>query len=263
MEVRKSLTSLHTPDTEKTYELSALIDVDSFFYAILDNDSNVVKIDHVNFAIRLALDQYPKLKSAKIAVANRYFTLVPEVDYAKESLVDYVQHILGPSSQGQYVYQADHVEEAGLFVCYAIPKHLYQYCFGLPSIPILRHQVSTLLSQINRRTSRNVIHVSRNDARIIIIANVEGQICLANTFESKSPVTTLYYISLIQEHIGVDKQDVEIEFSGTLLPGDETERLVSRYFPKLRYSPSSLKMDDQLLENSSAYFPLQSVSLCV
>ena len=263
MEVKKNLISPHTPDKEKTYELSALLDVDSFFYALLDSGGEVAKMDQISLNTKLELDQYPKLNSSKIAIANQNYTLVPESDYTKESLAEYVQHKMGPSLQNKYVYQADHLKESGLFVCYAIPTELYQYCFNFSAIPIFRHQVSVLISQINMSNKGVVIHVSRNNHNIVIIAHKGGQTTMASTFESRSPMTTLYYITLVQESIGAKKVDLDIEFSGDFVSGDKTERLVRRYFSKVRYTSSTLKMNGQLLENPSVYFPLQSVSLCV
>ena len=263
MEVKKQLTSLHTPDKEKTYKLSALIDVDSFFYALLDAHDQVAEIKHVNLESHLTKDEYPNIISAKVAVANEFYTLIPEVEYEKDMLADYVQNVIGVLPKNEYVFQADYVSSAGLYVCYAISKRLYRYCHGLPCIPIILHHISTLLSQIKRATPHTVIHISRSRNNIVVFVLHEGQCRLANTFESKSPLTTLYYITLIQEQLGLKKQEIDIELSGTLIPEDETDRLITKYFPNIRYSPSSLKMNGQFLENSSIYFPLQSVALCV
>lgn len=262
MEVKKSLTSLHIPSSEKTYKLSALIDVDSFFYAILDDDEQVARVDYIKLSEDMDLKKYFRLKSAKIAVANRFYTLIPEADYSEQSLDDYVHQVIGPSLHNQYVYQVDHVKEACLYVCYAMPISLYQYCFNLPAIPIIHHQVSALLTQVSNEEAKSMMHVSRYQDLIIIIAFANGQLYLANTFESRSPITTLYYITLVQKELGIKKRDVDIEFSGDFIPGDETERLVSRYYNNLSYRSASLRMDDQLLEQPSVYFPLQSVSLC-
>ena len=261
MEVKK--TSLHTPDPEKKYELSALIDVDSFFYAIIESGGQVVEIDHIKLSKEVLLEKYPNLKTAKIAVANSSYTLIPAAEYNEQSKVDYIHQVTEPSMQNQYVYLADFVEKTGLYVCYAISKSVYQYCFGLPVIPVIRHQISTMLSQSNSGKLSSRIHVSRHQDYITITAHVDGQLRVANTFESKSPITTLYYITLVQKNLGVKKRDIEVEFSGAFTPGDETEKLVSRYYTNLSYKPYSLKMDGQLLEKSSYYFPLQSVSLCV
>ncbi len=236
--------------------------MDSFFYAITNDEGQLEEVHLIQQSEEIDLKKYPKLRSTKIALANRYYTLIPEADYNEHSLEDYVYQVLGSSPRHQYVFQADHVQAAGLYVCYAIPKSLYQYCFKLPSIPIIYHQVGTLLPLVKPEDTRSVIHVSRYQDLIIIIAFVNGRLHIANTFVSLSPITTLYYISLIQKNIGVKKRDVDIEFSGAFIRGDETERLLSRYYNNLSYRSSSLKLDDQLLENSSLYYPLQSVYLC-
>jgi len=266
LEIKKSIRSSHTLDIEKTYELSALIDVDSFFYVITDADQEQVTIiDHTPIKKgdkELQLTPNLKLKSAKIAIANSLYTLIPADQYTPETLKDYVHQVMLPFSRDLYVYQSDHIPSAELYICYAIPKDLYKYCFTLPAIPILYHQVGALLTQVNRKSSRTIIHISRHADNIIIFVIVKGQVKLANTFKSDSPITTLYYITLVHQSLGIGKENLDLEFSGAFIPKDETDRLVSKYFSNIKYSPASIKLDGQLIEHSSVYFPLQSVSLC-
>ena len=98
MEVEKKRIAELPANEKRSCQLSALIDADSFFYALFDGDQLLMsnQVDTNEFRNTEWGQQLPGgFESAKIGVAYPYFTIVPAEDYLATEISSFVREASG------------------------------------------------------------------------------------------------------------------------------------------------------------------------
>lgn len=265
MEIIKKRRSQDALDHNKTYKLSAFLDVDSFFYVVSDMSNRVLMSDVTSTkdlsSQTLSLADL-KISKANIAVLNNLFTIVPAEDYVSDDLEALVNHSMDTMLQERFIYKADYHSSADAYVCYAIPHDAYKKCFQVHDLPHIYHGVFALLSDTFGEEGEDLIHLCRQGDKVMMIASKDGRLLAANNFLAKSSMTTLYYSTLLSQTLGLEASKTIIELSGDFIEDGEDAKLINRYFGSLRYRDSKYTLEGKAIDHTSLFFPLQSISRC-
>lgn len=213
-----------------SYKLSALLDVDSFFYALFDSSTETLIKHGRQDLTRPASDMYSDktdVSSTCCAVWTGEYTLIPDEEYHEDHLATYVGSNSSRLDFSSFDYKSDPVTGLGMHVCYAVPHKqmaLIKEHLGYDEVV---HFLSALSGDLSRREKKSILICSVEKRSILLAisgAKVYGCLSLRET----NPVSLLYYISLIQETYPQMK-DAEVELSGDLDKNDQAYKLISKY----------------------------------
>ncbi len=226
---------MSTSDSEK-YILSALLDADSFFYALLDAQSLITyDTGKSNLSdIKYLIEEKPiQPLLSKVATWTDQMTIIPKDDYDASHIEAYLRTDKPNLSLS---YQADFLQDSNAYLCYAVPTFHLQRLSDDISVSKVNHLITALYSSLSTAYSRSIL-LHRHEKITLLLAINEGRMMAFSTVHEASPVSLLYNVSLVTEKHNVMK-DTIIILSGDFHKEGQTKKLISKYFPIEVLGPS-------------------------
>lgn len=266
MEIEKKKEAAGTADTIKKYELSALIDADSFFYTYNSGDQ-IIKSEQLPTEEFFSNDwttQFPgMIEKGKVGVVNPYFTIIPTVDYDTQHLSSLVTTAAGNVLIHDPIYRSDFLPGLNAYLCYALSASLLGQLRELFADFGLCHVVTALIKNIDKAYGISLIHLCRMGRQTVLIARNEHRLLLATILDVNKSLSLVYYAMLVIKNYQLDLKKVRVEFSGDFEPDDEFTILFKSYFGMVSFRDTHLSYEDDARSLPSKFFPVRSVALCV
>jgi len=221
---------LSTSDS-KRYTLSALLDADSFFYALFDPvDHKVSKrgMMVLDSGLDDLSDASIDRSKSKVAVWTDHMTIVPKDDFDASQIKMYLDGD-GTLDSLALTYMSDYMAGTEAYICYGVPTSDLQKLSAYTSTSKVSHLIKSLYQSLTS-TYTSVIHLHGQDQKTLLLAVKEGKLMAFHVSTSPSPVSTLYNISLVTER-HTHMKDCIIGLSGDFSEHGKTSRLLSKYYP--------------------------------
>jgi len=244
------------------YELSALLDADSFFYGLFDYGSKLAYSDRISSIDDLSSEPWNErisLRKTKIGLLNNLVTLIPESEFRAADMTSIIATSIGISDTSQYILRSDRSEKHNLRICYAVPKGLVKTITNLLDSPILHHYVSTFLDSISD-VKEDGIYLDFSGEVLIVIALKGGKPLLVNTYKVTEDLDAFYWIALAHQSIFKEDKSAPIYFSGKLIGETTLYTTLKSYFPQLRKLKHAITLDGISIAEEEALYPLHSIS---
>lgn len=262
MEVRGKKESKDFQNTDIKYELSALLDADSFFYGLFDYGSKLAFSNNIDSIDGLAQESWrgqTKLRKTKIGLLNSLIVMIPETEFRAADIAPIVTTTCNLSDTSQYIIRSDRIEKHGLRVCYAVPKELVKTMTNTLDGPILNHYVSTFLDSITD-TSVNALYIDLSSDLLIIAACRDGKLFFANTYLIKESLDGLYWISSVHKSVFEDDRATPIFYSGKNIEVSTLLITLGSYYSQLKKMTHSISFDGDPIKGDVYYYPLYCIS---
>lgn len=265
MEISKRRISKNISTLDKAYELSALINADSFFYTLSTEEelvlSNELSFSDASSSETLDGIDHSRISKARFAIHNAHFTIVPADDFDIDNQGDFLSAAIGNNGYSDGVHRVDFVEKANAYVCYGVNRLELVRCASIVPEASIMHSTTVIMSSVLSSDQAATIHLSKLGHQVIMACAADGQLKIVNTLNDVTPISLLYYATLLKKTFKLGQDDLVIELSGDFTNEDGCISLLSRYFKTVNYKESTLRFDDEIL-TSSMYFPLTSISQC-
>ncbi len=266
MEVRLRKIADSFRDSTKSYELSALICADSFFYVLFDYGQQVIKTDWVQSKIpnheMLLEDSQASFRRAKFALFNKDYLILPNGIYQQDQLQTLFREVNGFLGEG-YLFRSESVDALDVRVCYAVSKHQLKQLNQDFDSPVLIHHMTAQLCSIPTFTKgRCVLYVTYIQEKMMLSLVDGKQLVWSNFYECKNVNAFVYYIGVALQTLQVDLQSVDIMIAGWLHAEHQYIRTIQTYYSGVTIHQSELTLPGNELANHQYYQPLVAISQC-
>jgi len=220
---------LSTSDS-KRYILSALLDADSFFYALID------PLDHrVNEQGKLQLSSGHDLLSvdsierqnSKIAIWTDHMTIVPKDDFEPSQINIYLDQD-SPSASSTLTYMSDYMEGIEAYICYAVKASALRRVSAYSPMTNVCHLIKSLTQSL-AKTYGSIIQLLKIDQKTLLLAIQDGKLVAFHLSVDSSPVSVLYNVCLVSEK-HTQMKDAIVGLSGDYSESDKTKNLLTKYY---------------------------------
>ncbi|HOY16661.1 MAG TPA: DUF3822 family protein [Haliscomenobacter sp.] len=242
----------YSPHISALCKLSILFGMDSFSYAVVDNQQKIQAYQHytlerdangeLDWAGFLATLHSPRemltrnYRSVRAVVASPVFTLVPAQWYRVEEKLTYLQHLTTPSAQT--IVQADVIPGYPMNAVYEIPNAAQAWLSNLQPEAEFVHCVSALAPLLRSRleTPHNVAAYFGPN-RVFIFYFHEGQLVFCNSFSYQTARDALYFLLLVFDQFRLGTEYTPLWIMGHYTEQGELHRQIKRYIKSLQYVP--------------------------
>ena len=254
---------------KRNHELSALIDADSFFYAITDRSGTVMDHGTVDLAdIPQEIhdqDSENCFDKAKFGLVNTFFSLVPVDEFEVKKSVDYVVSECNVPDQKSYLFRNDLVSKHGIRVVYAVKQNTIKLINQHFVSPSMVHFISAILEDVDVNTpNKDLVKavILKNEMAVVVCK--ARKLYLANIYACPETTDYLYYTSLIYLRLGFDRTSIPLYLSGEIsgLKDDDIYRQISLFFGNINFDCSTFDMSKTDELESQLFYPLSSISQC-
>lgn len=255
MIVNEIIESSLLTDKSSFYELSILIGMDSFVFAVVDERNRLLALKHWEFTsvvdglipqYEIAFKNEPLLglsfKKVAVGVSNNQFTLIPKKLYEHNQRQVYLQNITKVDSNKSLIL-VDNSSIDNACTVFAINK--LEHSFFTTKFPNVTFYHSTCplahgLLQSKGTDSKTVLVDIKRKSLDIVFAD-KGKIKLINSYPLKNEEDCLYFTLLIFDQFGIDPSNQKVYLSGDILPNSLKTTLLSKYIQHLEFiSPEHL-----------------------
>lgn len=260
------------------YDLSILLGMDRFFYAINNSDRKVLLIkkldipkeqDRINRVKSLLLSDEAFQKSfahTNVCYSSSFFTLIPSP-------------LLDPKETRTYLEKVCNLPDSCLAFKSAENPHGMSNVYGINDddfyllnsfFPNAKHVhlTSVLLDAyrshaLNQIGERMYINIQSHEMCVYLFRN--GELNFANFFKFKSSEDFLYYVMLCFEQQRLDQEQTQLFLTGKLIKDSKVFQLLRRYVRNVKFLNSEVPLnttssqDEWLLYQ---YFDLLSLRSC-
>lgn len=256
------------------YELSILLGVDSFAYALSDERRQIVALREYSFEQQdapawqetsaiLSIIQNDKrlqdnFRSARIGLSGRPLTLVPSRLYNPLEKHQYLLHLSALPDHAEIL--ADDLGELGCRGLYALPAPLLGTLRqAFPGCRFMH--LSSALLQSWRKLAETAgsghcvcLHLQAGELILALFSNGAVQLC--NTYPYQSAEDFLYFVLLGLHQQELDNNLTPVYISGKLLPESAIYTLLARYFRQMQFMPmpAQIAAGDQLSQNPGHFY---------
>lgn len=253
-------------NNDKSYELSALINADSFFYGIFDYGSNLkcafgLPQSSSKFS-DLVSAQEMGIRKAKIGIVNTLFTLVPDKEFAVKDSFQWLSSACRIDNPEDYIIRNDYSDEYKLRVVYAVPKPLMKDIKESIDNCSLVHFVFSCLDSIPNTGSKKKVRLIKLDKFIVIVVKDGNQLLLANMYDYQSNMDILYFLSLVFDRLNLDSKEQHIELAGMFSKEDNLIDLLLDYYGNIQLAEGYLKLIYNEAFSEYHFLPLYCISKC-
>lgn len=253
MIVNEIIESSLLTDKSSFYELSILIGMDSFVFAVVDERNRLLALKHWEFTpvsgpqiaqYEIAFKNEPFLgltfKKVAVGVINNQFTLIPKKLYDHNQRQVYLQNITKVDTNKSLIL-VDNISLDNACTVFAINE--LEHSFFKTKFPNVSFYHSTsplahgLLQFSNSDSKTLLVDIKRKSMDIVFADN--GKIKLINTYPLKNEEDCLYFTLLIFDQFGIDPAKQKVYLSGDIAPNSLKTTLLSKYIQHLEFVSSS------------------------
>lgn len=259
----------------KTYELSILVGVDSFGFAILSDQQRLLALRQyslegspLNAESLEALarkDEYlsATYRNSRLAFATPRQVCVPERLYNPDDHLTYLEGSVRLTDQD--TVRADHVASLQTYFVYAVDGRLEATAQRLFAGCRVFHLGHALLEGQRRLTNQaDGAYFHLLDGHLFASVLQNGTLAFFNAYHYRSAKDFVYYAMLVFEQALLGAESTPVYLSGQLVEASEIYRLLSRYLPLMEFMDSRAVFRFDLendREVAYQYFDLLSLSL--
>lgn len=250
------------PNRDSKYELSALLDADSFFYGLIDYGS---QLEYVNSIKRFqdvsqeAWQNIVVLRKIKIGILNHAVSILPFESLAMEDLIEIVAHSAGILEPELYDFRVDRCEAQQLKICYAVPKSVLIGIRNQWQEPLIYHFVTTFVQGIELN-GEDGLYIYASATTLVLCALKDHKLPFINCYQIKHPIDAFYYIMLTYREVFEEDVHVALHYASHPHTSNDILHHLQQYNPRLQHRTSDFKMDGQVLTDDYHYHALQCVS---
>lgn len=251
----------------KNSELSALVSADSFFYTLLTK-TKVKSISHSQLSLLSAemskLHTSVKISKSKFGVLNHSFTIIPQSEFDPDYLSSFLTNDCLLGDEKELIFRSDISEKYDVRVVYSVEGSLVKMLNEHLNNPSLCHIITALLDGSDyAQSDQPSLEVCLIGDQLIIIAEEDQKLLLANIYHAKDAVSVLYFMTLVINHLNFNPEKINVSLSGTLTVDDEKITMISRYFRSVKLREIELKTNESGEKSQHHYFPFICIAKCV
>jgi len=273
--VQQLISPTFEPSHTKTYELSILVGVDSFGFAVLSDQQRLLALRQYSLEGKplstellealFRKDEYlsATYRNSRLAFATPRLVMVPERLYNPDHHHVYLEGSVRLSDHD--AVRADHVTSFHTCFIYAVDGRLETKVQRLCSGCRVFHLGHALLEGQRRFTNKaDGVYFHLLDGHLFASVLQNETLAFFNAYPYRSAKDFVYYAMLVFEQAALSPESTPVYLSGQLVEASEIYRLLSRYLPVMEFMDSRaiFRFD---LENDQEvayqYFDLLSLSL--
>ena len=265
-----------------SYNLSILVGMDRFSYAIMDEQKNLLALK--SYLVKANQADYTRLHAAlqdifiedkilklpfretTVGLINNANTLIPNKLYQPEALNTYLKNQI-PSLKKHQVF-VDQVETLDAKNVYAFDQEVYYLVKGyLPQAKFVHSStcaVQSFLLEQGEQAGKNVYVNVKGDH--LQIAFVDGkEMIYFNAFPFESEHDFLYYVLLVLKQFTLPTESTPIFLSGQITDDSKIYRMLYQYIGQIHFAktPTSIHLGKKYKGTPAHfYYDLFSLGLC-
>jgi hypothetical protein len=264
------------------YNLSILIGMDRFSYAVLDDENHLLALKSYLISADLTVskklhpalqeifmeDETLKLPFHKTTVAfiNNKCTFVPNKFYQPEEVDTYLSKQVHSIETDQIF--VDDVEMMKAKNVYAFDQEVYFLIKGyLSNVRFMHNSTSVLqgfFSNQNSTSGKKVyVNVKGDHLQIALLDNQE--LVFSNSFAFQNEQDFIYHVMLVFSQFNLSAESNSVILSGQITKDSKIYRMLFRYINKIQFSeaPSAIQLGGNYQGTPTHFFfDLFSLGLC-
>jgi Protein of unknown function (DUF3822) len=253
----------YTPHISALSRLGLFIGLDSFSYAVCDNQQRVhlyreyhlpeqqeANFNWSEFLQNLfAADPALNLsyRQIKVVLASPKYTIVPTQWYRDEERRIYLLHVSDPDKNS--ITMAAEYPEQTAYLVFEMPLSVHEWLEKMPLSPQYTHLLGSLHGEVasHFRAPDNVV-VSFGLQRIFILYYRGDNLIFSNSFVCHSPKDVLYFVLLTLEQFSLSPDFTPVWMMGKMSQDTDLYRNLRRYIHSLYFVPglTPLKLGEKL-----------------
>lgn len=257
----------YSKNRNSEYELSILVGVDSFAYAITDPNGapqalRIYQTEAVGIDAILQTDDLlqASFKRVCIGIGQGAPVLVPSKLYNPLEKQTYLRHLQPEADVDVSNIQSDELTDQGCFALYPSPQWLARLEHSFPGARIT-HLASALIKNCrqwpvpaNSLEPRLIVHIGANDVLVLLFSAERLALCNAYTFNTAEDF--LYYLLLALAQEGFDNNQTPVYLSGSIVEDSAVYRIVHRFFRKTHFisAPPEWPSGTKMLQTPAHFF---------
>ena len=266
-------------ENSSTYNLSILIGMDRFSYAIIDgqnlltlksyklsSDLKSEKELHTALQDIFIEDKILKLPFGKttVGLTNNQSTLVPNNFFQKEATNTYLRNQISSLAKQQVFI--DDIKNVKAKNVYAYNQEIYFLVKGyLPNAHFCHSSTATLQGflSLSQNTKKIYVNVKGDHLQIAFLDGKE--LVFYNAFSFEDEQNFIYHIVLIYNQFNLSTESVPTVLSGQITQDSKSYRILYRYINHIEFSdaPFSIRFGKKYQDiPTHFYFDLFSLGLC-
>ncbi|MBV6656077.1 MAG: DUF3822 family protein [Mameliella sp.] len=257
-----------------TYELSILVGVDSFGFAVLSDQQRLLALRQYSLEGK-ALDSSrleqivrkddilsSSFRNCRVAFASQDQVIVPKRLYNPDDLSIYLQGSTSITDQQSVL--SGHLRSFETYLIYSVNKAVEDTLRRLFSGTKVFH-IGHALVEGQRRMSKTVngVYFHLLDGHLFASAFDQGKLLFFQAYRYRSAKDFVYYAMLVFDQAGLKADITPVFISGQLVEASEIYRLLSRYLTLVEFMDTRpvFKFDvENDREVAYQYFDLLSLS---
>jgi len=176
--------------------------------------------------------------SIKIAVWNKFSSLVPADFFSADNLQLYLKHIA--TIPDHYHYFSDKISEINGHNVFAVRSEIAAFIKNHFPIADFFHGTTAMIHSLfeTRKLSDQptiYAHLQKNTLHLLCLNN--RQLQFSNSFSYRSSTDLLYFILLVYNQFKFSQEAVPLFISGNVDEGDEIHMMLKKYISNLSFIP--------------------------
>jgi len=237
-------------DLSEKYDLSILIGMDRFFYAVIANGQVIAMRTHyfpnhnylqLDTALKgtFQFDKLLKLKYRKtrIGLISPIATLIPADLYDANKTRFYLEQ--NAILQKEHIVLADSLESIKAYQVYAFHENLFEVLQEQFQGAVFCNVLSALIKTHRKYGKPESIYVNLTGTYMQIVVFNREKLLFSNTFTHRSESDVLYFISLVINQLDLDVAKTKVVLSGEITNTALTYFTLQKYIPHLEFVQES------------------------
>ena len=248
-------------------ELSALIGVDSFFYAHFDPSNDLLSSGKITSSSVDGLIKHEGIANtigkARFGIVENRFSIVPQSEFDSAHLKEYLIRDTELNEGEKLIYRSDLSEKFGVRIVYAVLARLVKDLNDHFQQPSLSHFTTALMDSYDySASSSDCIMACLYENSLSLVAIKNQRLQLANIYNVADDLSLLYFLNLVFEKLDYNKEETPIIMSGEIDSENDSWKGLKRYFGNISVGDSAFFKDSELKPNDSMLYPLSCIAQC-
>jgi hypothetical protein len=206
-----------------------------------------------------------KYKSAAIAVANEFTTLVPSALFREEDVAKYFQYNFNRSDLHVHAEKISSFEAVNVF---ALPHSFEDSLNKFAERPVIFHQATALLSGVNllfRKIHEKILVLNVGKSTVEIVVTGGRRLIFSNAFSYQSMEDLAYYVMFTCDRLQLNPETISTYVFGSVEKDSAVYRLLAKYIANIRFGARLNSYEFSYVFKDIPdhfYFHLFSLALC-
>lgn len=257
-----------------SYDLSILLGVDRFFYAVKNQHQSLVKLSEVVYPELFGEQNYSlinsevgavfasdffrlRFKSIRVILRNDRFTLLPQRLYKEGQEALYLEKSTNLNSSDKLV--VEELVGTEMLNIFAVEESTWNTLKGHFPVSKISHSATPLILSFQKYLA------SKNEKRVLLeigldsfqIVFLDGsELLFANSFNYSSPEDFIYYVMMVFEQFRLKPENCPVFLAGIVEKDSDLYKILFRYIRHIQFVafPSNLVLDKMLDTNKNHHY---------